>query len=153
MKHTIFPSHTSLNSMTRSVEYTPGKKPWRILTFSLLAICWLLTACQDDARFAGFDSKTWKNDKSGCKGERQAMQADFEKIRLALKGLSQMEVVAVLGSPDLQRLDERQTKSYLYFLEPGNTCAVAKPDARVVVVRFSAVDNAFEITYEQGTPL
>ena len=139
--------------MTRFIQPIPGKKSWRGITFSLLVVCCLLTACQDDAQFAGFDSKTWKNDKSGCKGERQAMRADFEKIRLALKGLSQMEVVAVLGSPDLQRLDERQTKSFLYFLEPGNTCAVAKPDARVVVVRFSAVDNAFEITYEQGTPL
>ena len=139
--------------MTRSVEYTPGKKPWRILTFLLLAVCGLLTACQNDARFAGFDSVAWKNDKAGCKGKRQAMQPDFEKVRLALKGLSQMEVVAVLGRPDLQRLDERQTKSYLYFLEPGNACAAMKPDARVVLVRFSAVDKVFEITYERGTPL
>lgn len=139
--------------MTRTIHQETSRKPRQSLIFLLTAVCALLTACQEDARFAGFDSKAWKNDKSGCQGVRQTLQPGFEKIRRDLKGLSQMEIVQVLGRPDLQRLDERQTKSYLYFLEPGSTCAAAQPDARVVVVRFSAVDKVFEITYDRGTPL
>ncbi len=64
-----------------------------------------------------------------------------------------MDVVDVLGKPDLQRLDERNMKSYLYFLEPARTCTGGKENARVAILRFNAVDRVFEVVYEEGTPL
>ncbi len=121
--------------------------------FILLWAGSILAGCQDN-EFAGFDAETWKSDRNACQGKRTAMKDDFEKIRQKVKGLDKVEVIDVLGRPDLQRLDDRNMTSYLYFLEPSTTCQTGgRADARVAIVRFNAVGLAFEVIYEQGTPL
>ncbi len=112
----------------------------------------LLGACGQTTHLKGFDAKSWKEDKNGCAGIRQKLAADFEKVRMQLKGLDEMEIIDELGKPDLQRLDERQTKAYLYYIQPAPTCSGGSANARVVVIRFSAINRAFEIAYDQGTP-
>lgn len=120
--------------------------------FFLLLATLGFSACQTE--FEEFDSDTWKSDRLACQNKRQALKDDFEKIRQKLKGLNKMEIIDVLGRPDLQRLDDRNMTSYLYFLEPAATCpSGGRADARVAIVRFNAVGLAFEIIYEQGTPL
>lgn len=121
-------------------------------SFLLIFIC-LAPACQNKTELAGFDSESWKKDRLACTGKRGQMKDAFEKIRPQLKGLTQMEIIDVLGRPDLQRLDERNTKSYLYYLEPGGECPGGQTDAKVIIVRFNSVDRSFEIIYERGTPL
>ena len=121
------------------------------IVFLFIIVC--LSSCQNATQFPGFDTEDWKKDRFACNGTRTGMKGDFEKVRQKLKGLTQMEVVDVLGKPDLQRLDERNMKSYLYFLEPARTCTGGKNDAQVAILRFNAVDRVFEVTYEEGTPL
>jgi len=149
VKDTIF--HHTPNSEFRTKNPEPTMR--RSALYHLLGLLLGVAACQNTTEFEGFATATWKSDRMACTGKRQQMKEDFEKIRQKLKGLNQMEVVDVLGKPDLQRLDDRNMKSYLYFLEPASTCPSGRADAQVVILRFNAVDRVLEITYEQGTPL
>jgi hypothetical protein len=114
----------------------------------------LLTACADKKTFSNFNSAAWKQDKLGCQEERKKMAADFEQIRRDLLGMSQEEVIDLLGRPDFQLLRERSQKAFVYFIEPGVQCQgdSETSTARTVAFRFSALNKATEIVYSQGKP-
>ena len=117
-------------------------------------ICLGITACDSSKKIKGFDTTTWQADRLGCGGQREALRQSFDTIRQELKGLTQDEVLDVLGKPDFQRLYERNQKFYVYFLEPGAQCE-GKADAsraRTVVLRFSAIELVTEVYYDTGKP-
>ena len=129
----------------------------RIGTFVGLLGLWVgmsLAGCNAPTQREGFDSAAWQADRLGCGGKRQALRASFDTIRLELRGLTQNEVLDVLGKPDFQRLYERNQKFYVYFLEPGAQCE-GKADAsraRTAVIRFSAIELVTEVYYDNGKP-
>ncbi len=113
-----------------------------------------LAACGSPKKIDGFDSAAWQADRLGCGGGRKALRESFDKSRQQLKGLTQNEVLDVLGKPDFQRLYERNQKFYVYFLEPGPQCE-GKADAsraRTAVIRFSAIELVTEVYYDSGKP-
>jgi outer membrane protein assembly factor BamE (lipoprotein component of BamABCDE complex) len=114
----------------------------------------LLGSCQSAGKFAEFDSGVWKNDRLGCGGKRQELRRQFDKIRLELKGSTQVQVISVLGKPDFQRLYQRNQKFYIYFMEPGPQCKGKSEasQARTVVLRFSAIGLVTEVLYNTGRP-
>src|SRR4051794_19324041 len=123
------------------------------------AISWLLflflcQACHSPRQFEHFDAKEWRNDPLGCKGNRQRLAVDFEKIRRELRGLSQTEITELLGKPDLQGLYTRNQKFFVYYLENGPQCQnlQAESTARTVAVRFGALGYVTEVSYQQGRP-
>ncbi len=120
-----------------------------------LALCILFSSCSDNKKFATFDSSTWQQDKSACKGSRPALVKDFEGIRRELLGLNQDDVIDILGRPDFQLLYQRNQKFYVYFTEPGTQCQGEKENskARTVSIRFNAVGLASEIIFAQGKPI
>jgi hypothetical protein len=113
-----------------------------------------ILSCKPKVNLEGFDNEVFKNDKLACTGKRAAQQADFEKIRLNLRGLSENEILQVLGKPDLQMLSVRNQKYYIYFLEKGEQCQnkFADSKSKTAVFRFNAVNLVTEITYETGKP-
>jgi hypothetical protein len=118
------------------------------------AACLGLAACGSPKKIDGFDSAAWQADRLGCGGGRKALRESFDNVRRELKGLTQDEVLDVLGKPDFQRLYERNQKFYVYFLEPGVQCE-GKADAsqaRTAVVRFSAIELVTEVYYDTGKP-
>ena len=121
-----------------------------ILIFLILT----LGACTDKKSFENFDAASWKEDKNGCKGTRKQLADNFEQIRRDLLGMSQEEVLELLGRPDFQLLMERTQKAYVYFIEPGVQCQGQNQKetskARTVSFRFSAVNRATEIVYGEG---
>ena len=118
--------------------------------FYILLVC--LIACTESKTFENFDAATWKQDKLGCQGERKRLAGDFEKIRRELLGLTQEEVLRLLGRPDFQLLLERTQKAYVYFVEPGVQCEGDRENskARTVSFRFNAVNRATEVVYGEG---
>lgn len=116
----------------------------------------LLSGCSTSSgkQFTGFDSQSWKQDKQGCTGKRKALSGSFERIRPDLKGLSQAEVLQLLGRPDFQQLYKRNQKFYIYFLEPGIQCEgnLEQSRARTVIFRFNAVELLTEVYYNTGKP-
>jgi hypothetical protein len=115
----------------------------------------MLISCQPQKRFPEFDSAGWKQDRGGCKGKRTQLRPQLERIRKDLKGLSQIEVVSLLGKPDYQELANRGQKYFVYFLEKGNHCqqANAPTQSPSLLLRFNAVGLMSEITYETGRPV
>jgi hypothetical protein len=122
--------------------------------YGYLLLLLLMAACTENKTFTNFDAATWKQDKLGCKGDRRRLAADFEQIRRELLGLTQEEVLSLLGRPDFQLLLERTQKAYVYFVEPGPHCQGERETsrARTVSFRFNAVNRATEIVYGEGKP-
>ncbi len=130
-------------------------KVFLILLISCTYGC-LLSGCSTSSgkQFAGFDSQSWKQDKGGCTGKRKALSESFERIRPDLKGLSQAEVLQLLGRPDFQQLYKRNQKFYIYFLESGIQCGgnLEQSRARTVIFRFNAIELLTEVYYHTGKP-
>jgi hypothetical protein len=112
-------------------------------------------SCRQPKTFPEFNSSAWKEDRLGCTGTRQQLRPEFDQIRNELKGLSQREVIDVLGKPDAQLLYQRNQKYYLYFLESGPQCQGQMDDSQAasVAVRFSALEQVTEITFQTGPRL
>ncbi|CAA9221042.1 MAG: hypothetical protein AVDCRST_MAG56-400 [uncultured Cytophagales bacterium] len=113
-----------------------------------------LAACGSPKQIDGFDSAAWQADRLGCGGGRKALSQPFDSIRRQLKGLTQNELLDVLGKPDFQRLYQRNQKFYVYFLEPGAQCGgnADASRARTAVIRFSAIELVTEVYYDNGKP-
>ena len=96
-------------------------------------------------KFENVDLDKWKNDKNGCKGERLKMFKLFDAQKDKLKGLSEDEILKLLGRPDRNELYKRSQKFYEYFIEPGPVCRNDSSDL-ILSVRFNAVGLAKEIS-------
>ena len=126
----------------------------RLGPYFIICMLALQTACRESTTFKNFDSATWKKDKLACKGDRKELSGEFEQIRRELLGMTQEEILDLLGRPDFQLLQERTQKAYVYFIEPGTQCQGDKETSksRTVYIRFSAMNRATEILYSEGKP-
>ncbi|HEX5170711.1 MAG TPA: hypothetical protein VFW11_16170, partial [Cyclobacteriaceae bacterium] len=72
---------------------------------------------------SGVDLTSWKKDHQGCNGARKSMEDALQAQKNKLLGLSEMEIIELLGRPDENELFKRNQKFYHYFLEPSVNCA------------------------------
>ncbi|MEM6299626.1 MAG: hypothetical protein AAF740_13135 [Bacteroidota bacterium] len=95
-----------------------------------------------------FDYPAWKNDKNGCSGTRLELWENLKSVKERLIGLSEVEVLKVLGTPDNRDLYNRNQKAVIYYLEPAPSCESFDENTppRVVRVLFNALNQAKEIT-------
>jgi hypothetical protein len=99
-------------------------------------------------RLEGIDLNQWKDDKFGCSGFREKNLEVFSSQKEKLKGLSEDEILKLLGRPDQNELYKRNQKFYHYFVEPSAKCDSTKQNARKLSIRFNAVDLAKEVVIE-----
>ncbi len=90
----------------------------------------------------GVDTSAWKDDKLACSGRRQEMETALAREMDKLKGLSEMDVVELLGRPDENELYKRNQKFYFYYITPGPDCPEGEPMPRRLSVRFNAMGYA-----------
>jgi outer membrane protein assembly factor BamE (lipoprotein component of BamABCDE complex) len=64
-----------------------------------------------------------------------------------LQGLTEMQIIALLGRPDQNELYSRNQKFYYYSLEPGKACG-QNIEPKRLSVRFNAVGRANEVELE-----
>lgn len=76
-----------------------------ILTFS----------CSSTPEIAGFDSTRWKADTKGCMGIRAEM-VQTASLEETLIGISESDIVELMGRPDENNLYKRNQKFYIYYL-------------------------------------
>lgn len=95
----------------------------------------------------GINLKAWKDDKNGCNGQRAAIIDTLQQQRNKLQGLSELQIVQLLGRPDQQELYKRHQKFYYYLLEPGKACGTLMNGKRLSV-RFNATGASKEIAVE-----
>ncbi|WP_125077722.1 hypothetical protein [Rufibacter latericius] len=123
-------------------------KQYRIyfLFFYFLAV--FLCSCTSPVSDFDFDSKTWKNDLNGCKGDRVNLREQIESIRLKLGGLHESDIRKLLGKPDAQQLLENSQEIYIYYITSGPKCTSAasqqSKEKEALTVRMDALGNVRE---------
>lgn len=119
----------------------------RQLSLYLLLVS-LVCACERPLpTLEGIDLSQWKNDKNGCAGQRVPMIQSLQEQKNKLQGLTEMQIIGLLGRPDQNELYSRNQKFYYYSLEPGKACGKDSESKRLSV-RFNATGRAKEIELE-----
>jgi hypothetical protein len=119
----------------------------KILCIVIIGSC--LLGCTQTPDIPGFDEAAFRQDTGGCEGIRNEMKEQTFAIEDELKGLSQRQVMNVLGRPDRQELASRGQKSFVYYIEPSSDCEQNHTTAPLTMyVRFSALDAVTEISFE-----
>jgi len=93
----------------------------------------------------GIDLKQWKDDRNGCNHFREKSIDKLVPQKDKLLGLSEDDVISLLGRPDQNELYKRNEKFFKYFLEPGPTCGSDSSDV-ILSIRFNSVGLAKEAT-------
>lgn len=93
------------------------------------------------------DLAQWKEDKGGCKNIRTSYLAALTEQKDELKGLSEGDIIELLGRPDRNELYKRNQKFYYYDLEPGKGCDSTLLNQQLIL-RFNAMGMAKEVSIE-----
>jgi hypothetical protein len=93
----------------------------------------------------GIDLKQWRDDKNGCHHYRERLIETLTSQKDKLKGLSEDDLLALLGRPDQNELYKRNEKFFKYFLAPGPICR-NDSSGMILSVRFNSVGLAKEAT-------
>ena len=118
------------------------KLPWLSLLIFLSQCSKPLPALE------GIDLVKWKSDKGACLAERKQMIATLDKQRDKLKGLSEADIIQLLGRPDQNELYKRNQKFYYYTLRPTATCPQPDSIKQRLSIRFTAMGIAKEVIIE-----
>jgi len=95
----------------------------------------------------GINLNSWKKDKNGCSGNRAVQIQMLKDQKNKFQGLSEMQIIGLLGRPDQNELYKRNQKFYYYLLEPGRPCG-KNVEPRKLSIRFNAMGLAKEIEVE-----
>lgn len=109
-----------------------------------LVVVMIFTACSSE-KIKNFDSEKWKNDLKGCKNERLQLVETLEAQKEQLMGLSQAQIVALLGKPDAQELLKRNAKTFTYYLSEGVQCGKGSKEGVALIIHFGALNYVSEI--------
>lgn len=94
------------------------------------------------------DLTVWKSDPDGCQGQRALMVEQFKLQKNKMLGLSEAQIIELLGKPDENELYTRNQKFYYYFFTAGPECAVPAQTSQVLNIRFNATGLAKEVAIE-----
>src|SRR4051812_16518901 len=94
---------------------------------------------------ADFDETAWKADLKGCKNSRGVFVEPIKSQKDKLKGLSERDLVKLLGPADRNDLSEHHGKSYYYFITPGPGCTGVDSVGLSLIVRFNATGVSREV--------
>ncbi len=129
-----------------------------LLNFTLFLVILLsFSACKNTPKLENFDQSVWKKDKNACLNNREKMVQSIENQKDKILGISQMQVIDLLGSPDYQQLQDRQQKFFYYYFQTGAQCNKstqkstknasknAEINGNAIRVRFSALNAVSEV--------
>jgi hypothetical protein len=115
---------------------------------ALLVFIFLFSCGKDLPRLENIDVEKWKEDKNACSGNRLTMEKSLQTEIPKLKGLSEMNIIELLGRPDENELYERNQKFYTYFISPGPGCSITDTLSHKLVLRFNAMGYAQLVTIQ-----
>lgn len=123
----------------------------KINTFlKIFFILLLLQACAKIPELENVNIEKWKSDKLGCNGSRLEMIESILDQKDKLKGLSQNEVIKLLGNADQHELYERSQKFFIYHLEPSKKCDnYVAGYFKAFYIRFNSLDQAVDFNIQE----
>lgn len=123
--------------------YLSGMKKWLFLSV-------VLVACGKPLPdLSPLNLEQWKEDKNGCQRFREQSISYLIDQLEELKGLSEKDIIKLLGRPDRNELYKRNQKFYYYDVDPGKPCSNSHPENQQLVFRFNAMGLAKEVTIEK----
>ena len=98
----------------------------------------------------GVDLKSWNEDKNGCSGKRLSMEESIVAQREKLLALGELQIVELLGKPDVNELSKRNQKFYYYYLQSAKECGNGDSTLtpKRLAIRFNAMGLAKEVQVE-----
>jgi outer membrane protein assembly factor BamE (lipoprotein component of BamABCDE complex) len=115
---------------------------------SFVLILFILTSCGKPLpTFENLDITKWKEDKAACGKVRLETMEELTRQKDKLKGLSQDDIVELLGRPDQNELYKRNQKFFYYYLTPSKACG-GDSTAHRLSLRFNAMGFAKEVLVE-----
>ncbi|HET8859686.1 hypothetical protein [Marivirga sp.] len=119
----------------------------RIIPFALLI---LNIACTKLPELENIDLKKWKADKDACKEYRIEVVDNLLSQEEKLRGLSQNEMINLLGTADKHQLYERSQKFFIYYLNPNENCDQYKEGyLKALYIRFNSLDQAIDFNVQE----
>ncbi|MBO0932487.1 hypothetical protein [Fibrella aquatilis] len=122
----------------------------------ILSSLLLSLGCAGPDTLGTLNLKAWRNDRGGCKGDRQSQLANFQQVKDQLKGMHANDLGKYLGRPDVNQIEDRNQKYYVYYVEKGPQCVGdntgAKSRAKSVALKVSAIGLVTEISVQAGVP-
>ncbi|MEO9804863.1 MAG: hypothetical protein ABJF04_16525 [Reichenbachiella sp.] len=101
-----------------------------------------IIACQSQSvSFNSFDTKQWISESTNCNNYRISVIDEMESEFDQLLGMSETELVGILGNPEETHLYTRGQKFFSYSL----TCGDSVVDTKRLRIRFSALDQVNEV--------
>lgn len=120
-----------------------------LMQVTLLFSCIILAVgCNKQVDISNFDEEAWRLDKMACNDQRGKLVEDLLISKQELIDLTQQEVAATLGKPEMQELYTRGQKFFIYHLTPGPKCEDTGTDtvnSKLLYIRFSALNEVSEI--------
>jgi hypothetical protein len=118
--------------------------PFILLTF-------LLSGCLEKIQVS-FDNDSWKTDANGCKKIRIGIYKEIIESQNEILGLTNKEIIGVLGKPERNELYKRNQKFFIYQISPASKCSVNNDtEPLFLFIRFNAVGLSQEV-FVQGAP-
>jgi hypothetical protein len=115
---------------------------------SFVLILFILISCGKPLpTFENLDIAKWKEDKAACGKVRLETMEELTRQKDKLKGLSQDNIVELLGRPDQNELYKRNQKFFYYYLTPSKACG-GDSTAHRLSLRFNAMGFAKEVLVE-----
>jgi outer membrane protein assembly factor BamE (lipoprotein component of BamABCDE complex) len=128
------------------------KNMLRYVWFGITLIAVLESSCGKSLPVLdGIDRQAWKDDKNACAEKRTEMIDRITAQKEKLLGLTEVELVELLGKPDRNELYKRNQKFYYYFVQPSEKCIdqLKNKHPAQLVVRFNAVGLAKEVSVDK----
>jgi hypothetical protein len=120
----------------------------KITSIILLAAVLLFSCGRDLPKLNGIDLDKWKDDRNACSGYRTSIAPSLNSEMAKLKGLSEMDVIRLLGKPEQNELYKRNQKFYSYFISPGGACQNKDSAEHKLILRFNAMGYAQLVSME-----
>jgi len=117
----------------------------------VVALLFILIACNKEIQLDGFDAEGWKKDLAGCQNFRKTMIHNVKLQKEKLLGLRENQIVKLLGPPDQKDLRKRGQKVFIYFIDSKNTkCdSTFKGIPASLKIRFSALELSNELIFAE----
>ena len=118
----------------------------------LLIVCIFISSfgC-GSKKTVSFDTALWKSDKNGCKKERLKLYNGLLDNQDELLGLSNRQIINLLGMPERNELYERNQKFFIYAISPSSRCNIRyQGDKLFMFIRFNAIGLSQEIFIRQN---
>lgn len=121
------------------------------MKYIFLIVLFSVVGCTSSLDIPDFDEKTWVLDKNGCNEHRINMVEPLTASLEMIKGLSESEVLGLLGNPDMNELYTRNQKFYIYHITPSLECGVTGQTSQLFLeIRFSATNRAREVMVKES---